>query len=52
MDEKHLLEMAGIDADDWERTPVSATTASSAVRFEDRATRATPERITTLKGAA
>ena len=23
MDEKHLLETAGIDQDDWEKTPVS-----------------------------
>jgi transposase len=23
MDEKHLLETTGIDADDWEKTPVS-----------------------------
>ena len=23
MDEKHLLEMSGIDADDWAKTPVS-----------------------------
>ena len=52
MDEKQLLEMAGIGAEDWERTPSQRQTASSAVRFEDRATRATPERITRLKGAA
>ncbi len=52
MDEKQLLEMAGIGAEDWERTPASVRQLVVQLGLKIRATRATPERITRLKGAA
>jgi transposase len=46
MDEKQLLEMSGIEAQDWERTPVSVRQLVVQLGLKLEATRATPQRIT------
>lgn len=53
MDEKQLLKILGIGAEDWVRpTDRQRQTASSGVRFEDRTARAASQRITIISRAA
>jgi hypothetical protein len=49
MEEKHRLETAEIDENDWEQTPVSVRNLVLKLFDQDRATRKTSQRITRNK---